>query len=252
MSVPSRSVPCVLAALAITAAFSVPAAAQDLPPANQVVERYVQAVGGRAAFERHAHRTTEAEMSMPAMGLSMTVVVKQARPNRMVSTTEIPGMGTMASGYDGSVAWSMDPMSGVRLITGEELHQTLRQADFEANLDLARLFPEMETVERTTRGDRECWNVRMTDEHGVVVLNCFDVDTGLLLAGVAQQTSPMGTVEVEMVFSEYREFDGIRMPTVTTMSMMGQQMVMTVRSVSHDPIPDSEFELPDQARALVN
>jgi hypothetical protein len=40
------------------------------------------------------------------------------------------------------------------------------------------------------------------------------------------------------------------MPTKTTVSTMGQQMVTTLKSVSHEAVPDSMFALPPEIRAL--
>jgi hypothetical protein len=239
-----------LTAVALATA-SVPAAAQTLPPASQIVERYIEAVGGRDAFTQHEFRRSELEMAMPAAGMTMNMEVLQARPNRTLTRMTLPGMGTMTSGYDGQVAWAMDPMSGARILSGDELEQSRQQADFDSNLDFARIFSTMETVERATMGDRTCYNVRMVTEGGVEVHNCFDTETGLLIGAVAEQTSPMGTVTTEMLFEDYQQADGILMPMRTRMQMMGQEMVVTVKSVSHDPIDLSVFELPAQVRALV-
>lgn len=242
----------VLAAVALAAAAAAPSAgAQTLPPATQIVERYIEAVGGRDAFAHHQYRRTEMEMSMPAAGMTMDMEVLQARPNLTVTRMTLPGMGTMTSGYDGNVAWAVDPMSGARILSGDELEQTRQQAHFDASLDFARVFSTMETVERATMGDRSCFNVRMVTEGGVEVHNCFDTQTGLLIGAVAEQTSPMGTVTAEMLFEDYQQMGGILMPTRTRMSMMGQEMVVTVKSVSHDPIDRSVFELPAQVKALV-
>jgi hypothetical protein len=245
----SRTAVLTAAAAAIVAA-PLAAGAQTLPPAEQLVERYVEAVGGRAAHERHDHRRLELEMAMPAVGMTMQMEMLQSRPNLTLTRMTIPGMGTMRSGYDGTVAWASDPMSGARIITGDELEQTLRQADFDSGINFARHFPTMETVELTEMGGRACYSVRMVSAGGDEVFNCFDSETALMVGAVMTQASPMGRMEAEMRFEDYREFDGLLMPTVTRTSMMGQEMVMTVTSVSHDPIDPSVFEAPADVRAL--
>lgn len=230
------------------------AGAQTLPPADQLVERHVEAVGGRAAYERHDHRRLELEMSMPAVGMTMQMEMLQSRPNLTLTRMTIPGTVTMRSGYDGTVAWVSDPMSGsgARIITGDELEQTLRQADFDSGINFARHFPTMETVELTEMGGRACYRVRMVTAGGDEVFNCFDSETGLMVGAVMTQTGPMGRMEAEMLFEDYREFDGLLMPTVTRTNTMGQEMVVTVTSVSHDPIDPSVFEAPADVRALAH
>lgn len=237
-----------VAALAL-AAHAGTARAQQLPPAKQIVDKYVEAIGGRGMLGRFNARHTVAEMSMPSMGMTMTMDVYQARPNK-VFTRMSSAMGTFTGGYDGSVAWSNNPMQGPRILTGSELNQTLSRSEFDANLDMAASFPTMETVGQRTVNGQECWEVRMVHKTGVEMRNCFDKTTGLLVATTSKQQSEMGEIETEATYSDYQVFDGIKMPTKTTMSMAGQQMVTTVKSVSHEAIPDSIFALPAEVKAL--
>lgn len=236
-----------LAALAATVAAS--AAAQTLPPASQIVDKYVAAVGGRSMIGKFSSRHTVAEMNMPAMGMTMTMDVYQARPNKLFSKMNMQGM-EITSGYDGTVAWTNNPMTGPRILSGPELNETMTRSSFDANLDMAAQFPTMQTVGERTVAGSPCWDVRMVSASGVEARNCFDKQTGLLVASVSKQRSPQGEMEVEAVFSDYQDYDGLKMPSKTTMSMMGQQVVTTIKSVSHDPVPASTFELPAAVKAL--
>jgi zinc protease len=241
-----------VAVLALGAQAGAAAAQQapNLPPAQQIVEKYVQAVGGRQNISKFSARHSTAEMSIPAMGMTMNIDLYQARPNRMFTRVDMPGMGVTTSGYDGQVAWTNNPMQGPRILTGTELNETLRQADFDASLDPAKAYPTMETVgERTVEG-HACWNVRMVTRGGTEVMNCFDKESGLLIAGSMKQQSQMGEMQVDLAYSDYKDFDGVKMPTKTTMSMMGQQMTTTLKTVSHEAIPDSTFALPAEIKAL--
>lgn len=237
-----------LAVLALAARAGA-AQAQTLPPAQQIVDKYTQAVGGRAALGRFNSRHTVAEMSMPAMGMSMQVEVFQARPNKVV-TKMTSSMGNFSGGYDGTVAWANDPMQGPRVLSGAELNQTLSRSDFDSNLDMTAAFPTMQTVGERTVGGQPCWDVRMVSKYGTEMRNCFDKTSGLLVATVAKQVSAMGEVETEITYSDYQTFDGIKMPTKTTMNMGGQQLVTTLKTVSHEAIPASTFELPAEVKAL--
>jgi hypothetical protein len=236
-----------LGAQAAGAAAQTPA---TLPPAQQIVEKYVQAVGGRQNIGKFASRHSTAEMSIPAMGMTMNIDMYQSRPNRMFTRVEMPGMGVTTSGYDGTVAWTNNPMQGPRILTGTELNEVLRQADFDASLDPAKAYPTMQTVGARTVDGRACWNVRMVTRSGTEVMNCFYKESGLLIAGSMKQQSQMGEMQVDVAYGDYKDFDGIRMPTKTTMSMMGQQMTTTLKSVSHEAIPDSTFALPAEIKAL--
>jgi hypothetical protein len=239
-----------VAVLAVAAHTGAAVAQGTLPPAKQIVDRYVEAIGGRQMIGRYNARHTQAEMSMPAMGMTMSMDVYQARPNKMFTRIEMPGMGTTTSGFDGHTAWVSNPMQGPRILNGPELNETLSRADFDSNLDPSKNFPTMQTIGEKTIDGHACWNVRMVSATGIEAQNCFDKTTGLLIGSTMKQNTQMGEMQVDVAYSDYQDFDGIKMPTKTTMNMMGQQMVTTIKSVSHAAIPDSTFELPADVKAL--
>ena len=246
-TIPARA----LAAAALAAVLGAPAAqAQTLPTAREVLDRYVQALGGRDAMTRHQFRRTVAEMQMPAMGMSMEMEVLQARPNKMVATMTIPGMGTMAYGFDGTTAWTNNPMQGPAVLEGKELEQRMREADFDSSVEYAKFFPTIEVMERTEMGGRPCIKLRFVTATGDELFQCFDTENGLLVGSVAKQATQMGEMEATTIFSDYKDFDGIKVPTRNVTTTMGQEMVLTVKSVEHTPIDAAKFELPAEIKAL--
>jgi len=172
-----------------------------------------------------------------------------ARPNRAFRKIEMSGMA-MTSGYDGTTAWVNSPMTGPKILAGPELESALDNANFDNNVDFAKVFPTMETVgERTVNGSA-CWNVRMVSASGTEVHSCFDKASGLLVGSIAKQQTDAGEVTTDVVMAEYRDFDGLKMPTRVTVNMRQQQIVTTVKSVSHAPVADSIFALPPEIKAL--
>lgn len=226
------------------------AAAQGLPPAALVVEKYIQVIGGRDVAARFQTRHVQAEMAMPAMGMTATIESWSARPNRAFSKVDLAGMMTITSGYDGTTAWMNSPMSGPKILDGPELRTALDNASFDNNVDFAKIFPTMQTVgERIVNGS-PCWNVRMVSASGTEVQNCFDKQSGLLVGSIARQYTAMGETTADVVLGEYRDFDGLKLPTRTVVTVNDQQMITTIKSVTHEPIADSVFALPAEIRAL--
>lgn len=232
-------------AAALMAVAGSAAQAQRLPPARQIADRYVEAIGGRQAIARFQQRRIITETSVPGGG-TITADSYQAAPNKTFVKTEIPGLGTFLSGHDGTVAWSHGPGQGPRVLEGNELGEALRQADFAVSLDPAAAHRSLETVGEKIVGGRPCWNVRMTHASGAEAHGCFDKENGLLVQ-TSLQTDAM---QVDVTISEYREFDGIKMPSRMVTSIMGQEMTTTVKLVSHEPFDASIFALPAEVRAL--
>lgn len=58
----------------------------------------------------------------------------------------------------------------------------------------ASLFTVRETVERTELNGAACYKVRLVWNSGRETHDCYGVDTGLMVAQVASQESPMGAI----------------------------------------------------------
>jgi zinc protease len=233
-----------LAALAI-AAPAHRAAAQQLPAARDVLERYVEAVGGRTAMLRHDNRRTVAEMSMPAAGLTMNMEILAARPDKMFTRVQIPMAGELTGGYDGTTAWQIHPMTGAQALTGTELRKTQRQADFDSQVNYRTWFTSMETVGRGEAGGRPCWQLKIATVDGQQLTNCYDVETGLLLSATGSEQGQQAVISYE----DYKDFDGEKVPTRVVTSVGAQQLVLTVKSVTYEPIPAATFEVPAAVKA---
>jgi hypothetical protein len=238
-------------ALAVCALAPAPAAAQQLPPAEQLVERYLQAVGGRDALLAPRTTRTRGTFEMPAAGVSGELEVVSGKPNRIATRVSIPALGEIRNGFDGTTGWSLDPMMGARLLAGGELEAAREQADPMAAVRDPSVFQSITTVEQTTMGGQACYKVRLVWKSGRESFDCYAVDGGLLVASINTQESPMGTMAVTTIVSDYRQFGNVRMPTKLTQEMMGQQQVITVTSVEFDVVDDAAFNPPAEIHALM-
>lgn len=227
-------------------------AAAALPSASDVIARYIKAVGGSAALMKVKSVRTVGTFEMPAQGLKGDVVVVQALPNKMVMTTTIPGVGEINSGFNGEVAWSVNPMQGARLLEGKELEQLREESGFTAILRRAELTSSMETVGKSEMQGQPCYQVKVIYKSGRETTECYAVDTGLLLGATTKQTSPMGTIDVTTIVSDYQVVGGIKTAMKTRMQMMGQEQVMTFSKVVYDGPDDAKaFELPPAVKTMV-
>jgi hypothetical protein len=230
------------------------APADALPPAQQLIDRYAEAVGGRAKILSHSSLRATADVEMPAVGLKGSMEMFAAKPNRSFVRMDFPGMGATTTGYDGTVGWMVNPLQGPSLAEGEALEYMRETADFHEALaqlpDPAR-YASIETVERTEMGGRPCWKVKLVRPSGRESFNCYDVENGLLVGMVRTQESAMGNMETTTVLSDYKEFGGIRMATKSVTSMMGQQMVAATRTVELDTVQPSQLEPPAEIRTLI-
>lgn len=242
------------AAAALLAGGAPTLAAQALPPAQQLIDRHAEAVGGRDRVLARSSMRAVAEIEMPAVGMKGSMEMYTAKPDKSYARMEFPGLGATVTGYDGTVGWTLSPIQGASLAEGEALEYMRETADFYESVaqipDPAR-YASIETVERTEMGGRACWKVKLVSRSGRESFNCYDAENGLLVGMVRSQETAMGKIETSTVLSDYRDFGGIRMAARSVTDMMGQQMIIATRTVELDGVPASRFDLPAEIRTLV-
>lgn len=232
--------------------FSVPASAQDkLPAAREIIDRYVQASGGREAMSRHSSRRAVGKINMPAQGVEGDVEILAARPDLMRLRMTIAGVGEIQSGYNGKVAWSLNPLTGPMLMQGKSHEQAKADADFDSLLHLDTQYKTLETLEKTTFEGRPAYKVRAVRATGDEDLEYYDVENGLMLGAEVTRESPMGSVKATHIETDYKDFDGLKIATRIVQRLMGTEQVITISNVEFDKVDKSAFELPAAIQALV-
>ncbi len=237
------------ALLAAPAALAAQAAPGALPSPDSIVARYVAAIGGRGAVERFPSRWERGRVELPAQGITLTWE-QVSGGGRLATRSEMPGFGTIRTGWDGEVAWSLNPAAGPMILEGNGAQQMRQAADPLAMLHPERYVASMRTVEETDCAGARCWRVRVTAPWGESYDELFDTATGLLRGAVRRQASPQGDIEVVSEIVEYRTVAGVRLPRLTRARMMGTEMVTTVDSTELRAIPDSALAAPPEIRAL--
>lgn len=222
-----------------------PAATAAIPSADQILDRYVQATGGRAAWRKLTSRHSTGTIEAPALSMSGTIDIFEKAPNRVLAVIVMAG-ASFRQGFDGTVAWSDDPQNGLRELNGPELAETRRDADFYHPLDLRQLYSKFTVRGVEKVGEREAYAVEATPpEGGEPERVYFDKGTGLLLRLVSHRHSPEGSEEVEQDFEDYREVDGIMLPFLVRQTSESTPLTIRVSEVHHNvPMDDSQFAKP--------
>ena len=224
----------------------------SLPSGRAIIDRYVQAIGGRDAVMRNKSIRYMGSFELPAAGVKANLTVVQAAPNKMAVTIDVPGMGQMLTGFDGTVGWSINPMQGPRVLEGKELEQLRDDAGPSAMLRPADRIRAAETVELTTMNGQPCYKVKITYHSGRESFDCYSSETGLLVAMTSTQESPMGSVQVTSFFDDWKEFGGFKTATKVRQQMLGQEQVMTIDRVEFNAPEDAKaIEVPEQIKPLV-
>ncbi|HEX5474237.1 MAG TPA: hypothetical protein VFX12_06195 [Vicinamibacterales bacterium] len=227
-------------------------AVEALPAARTIVDRHVQAIGGRAAVLGYSSSHATGTVSIAGSGMSGTVeMYAAAKPNRTLLRITIPGVGEIASGFDGTHGWTMSPLTGPMLQQGKELEQAGLDADFYGELRDPADYTSLTTVEKTTFEGRPCYKVRLVRRDGGDDFDFYDVATGLRAGSINTRESSMGSMTATSVESDYKKFGKLLQPTTITTRTMGVEETITIAAFEYDSVPPAVFEAPAEIKALI-
>src|SRR5262245_40448721 len=120
------------AALLATVSASAQAQGAALPPAKDVIAKFVSATNASVVLAKHSSVRTKGRFEMAAQGVSGDLEISQARPNKSVLKINIAGLGQIEKGYDGTTGWDVNPMQGPRILSGKELDVVREESTFGA------------------------------------------------------------------------------------------------------------------------
>ena len=228
--------------------------AQDtLPNGEAVLERYVTATGGKAAYAKVHNSIATGRMEIVGQGLKGDLTVYTAEPSKMYSVFEIGGVGKIEEGTDGKVAWSLSAIQGARIKEGEEKALALRSANFNSHANWKQSYKSAETVGTEAIDGKLCYKVVLTPLEGKPETQYYEKESGLLLRQTGSVKTPMGEVPVDATVSDYRAESGILMPHILKQSIAGQQLSFTFASIRFNvAIPKDRFDLPPEIKTLLN
>lgn len=234
----------------VACAVPVLAAAQDLPDPKTLMDKHNAALGGRAALDKYSSMRMVATMNMAAMGMEASVEMFRGKPNRYVQKIVLGPVGEILQGYDGKVAWALNPMAGAQLLEGDALESARTNADFFANFQDFSAYTDAKTVELTDFEGRKCYKVTLK-RRGLEGAEYFDAATGLLAGISGSVSTAQGTVMTTTVFEEYGEFGGLRLPKRMAQRTPQGDAVITISAIEFDKVDPAVFELPAAVKALV-
>jgi zinc protease len=221
-----------------------PSAAAAMPTVDQVIDHYIQATGGRAAWQQALSRVSKGTIEVPAMNLSGTIEIYEKAPDRILSIIRVAG-ASFRQGFDGTTGWTDDPQNGVREQTGAELSETRREADFYYPLELKKLYTKLTVTGTEKIGDRTAYVLEAAVPEGDPDKLYFDVVTGLPLRTVSHRHGPDGVTDLREDFEDFRDVDGIKMAFVIH-EATGESTITVKLDEMHDNVllDDEQFAKP--------
>lgn len=200
------------------------------PEAEQIMERHIQAVGGREALERLKSRVSIGVSSLPLQSIKGKVTIYEEAPDRRSMEINIPNMGVMKFVYDGKRGWMQHPLTGFNEIEEPVLSMLKREYNFYRMTRYKELFARVDY-----RGMRDTKQGRvnviaLTSPEGYQEEMYFDPKSGLLVYANGTQ------------LGDYRQVGEVKVPFLMSTAVAGLEMVMQLEQVRHNvPVSAEAF-----------
>jgi photosynthetic reaction center cytochrome c subunit len=223
-----------------------PTAPGSMPSVDEVLQRYIQALGGDAALNRVRTRVKKGSVQI-GNGPIGTFELYEAAPNKqLLMGTLPPPLGSVHQGFDGAIGWVKN-LNGVFEMSGDGLAQAKREGNFYADSKLKLQYSSMVVEGKESLGNREVFVIRGIREDGTLEKLLFDVQSGLLLRRYWETSTFFGQLPSGIDYDNYKKVGSVRMPFTMRRSRSGTTLLQTVTELKLNiPIEDSKFSKPAQ------
>jgi hypothetical protein len=218
-----------------------PAEAQPTP--EQILQKYVEAVGGKAAIEKLPTRQMKGSYT-PQGRKEVPYEIIQSKDKTLINVTT--PQGVFVRSYNGTSGWSKQD-AGPHEMDKNELTMMKDWAEAFEPLKIKEPYPRLVLRGKEMIGANETYILTgaLPDRRRLRLY--FDIKTGLLLRKQILANTPVGSDPTQIDFADYKTVDGIKLPFTVSVyypefAFSGTRKFKEIKH--HVAVEDSKFEMP--------
>lgn len=198
-----------------------------------IADKYINAIGGKANIDKVSSYTVNASMSMQGQNIDLKMM--KAKGGKELTTVTGMGQTLQKQVFDGKTGYSEQMGQKVEM-KPEQIAEKLKNTELFPELGFAKSADyKLAGIEKI--GGEDSYAVKNGDN-----TYYYSVKTGLK-TGETKTVKAMGqTMTVPTTFSDYKDVAGVKMPYTITVSQMGMDMTMNVKSYEVNQAKDSDFK----------
>jgi len=218
------------------------------PSADQVLDKYLQALGGAdrlAAVTSFVAKGTSSGYDDPT---KRPIEVFAKAPNQRATIVHTPD-GDNSSIYDGRAAWLAAPITQRPVpllpLAGGDLDVAKLDAELSFPGRIKQALGGWRVGFPATIDDREMQVVQGTTAGRTLATFYFDMESGLLARVVRYIDSPVGRIPAQIDYADYRAVAGVKMPFRWTVTWLDGRSIIELTEVQPNvPIDAARFAKP--------
>lgn len=214
----------------------------DSPTPAQLIDRYVQALGGADAIEKIA--SLVARGTTTQAGHAVAVEVFDQDPDKRSVIRHLPG-GDAVTTLNGHEGWTSFPGRPLREMLGDDLDAAQIEADLHFALHIPQRFAEQRVEYPEPVAGRAAYMISCANVGKPPTKLYFDKETGLLVRVLRYTSSPLGLVPTQIDYGDYREVGRAKIPFRWRIAEADGISTTQLEDVqANAPIDDDKFARP--------
>lgn len=208
------------------------------PTTDAILDKYTQAVGGKDALAKITSRSIKASRVEPDGKTSEPEEILQ-KDNKLLIATTYP-KAVVTETFDGTNSWKR--ANNEIPLKADEIEQIKRNAQIFTFADLKTIYPKLEYRFVDKIDGREVYLLIGTLADNSRERLYFDTQTGLLVRRVSSVPTVLGNFQMQVDYSDYKDFDGVKLPTTVRYAVPNISWTRKILEVKNNAtIDDAKF-----------
>jgi len=227
------------------------ASVPGLPKADDIVDQYIQALGGAARLASVSSFTaTGTSIGFGGFGGGGAVQIYAKAPDQrstIIEFQQATHRDASIRSFDGKTGWIKTPLTvlGEYQLSGNELDGARFDAQLAFPSQIKRVLTNLRTLEPATINDRDVDVVQGSGPGRLFATLYFDKQTHLLARIVRYSSSPIGRMPTQVDYADYRDVNGVKMPFRFTFAWLDGRDAFQLNDVKVNvPIEPAKFGRP--------
>jgi photosynthetic reaction center cytochrome c subunit len=225
-------------------------AVQGAPSADQILAKYIQALGGSqrvAAITSFAAKGTYSGYDTDNQPVSVDIYAKA--PAQMTTIVHAP-LGDSVRVFNGQAGWIASPDRPIPLLplTGGDVTGAKIDATLVFSAGIKQLFPQWRVADASI-DDKDVWMLEGIAPGQLPLKLYFDQKSGLLVRALRLIDTVIGYNPTQLDFSDYRAVAGVQVPYHRVITWTDNQTTVDLTNVQlNTAVEAAKFAQPPPAR----
>jgi photosynthetic reaction center cytochrome c subunit len=216
-------------------------AQESLPSADQILDKYLAAIGGADAL--HKIKTRVQKGTVDTGGEQYPIEIYSEAPEKRLSISH-PSFGESVTAFNGQSGWLTTPR-GVHPMNPSERQSARIDAQIYLPIRIHELYQEFKVLPGESIDGRATFLVTAKGAFTPPLRLFFDQQTGLLLRMIRYAETPLGRNPLELDYADYRDTSGVKIPYQWTLTRTNGSFTIRINSVQQNvPIEEKLFVMP--------